>query len=166
MMICRAKTDQLAVGRRFAVRCCRLPATYRYFAAVCIACLICAAHLVVEQTFLPAAQATVKYQPSTDDDDDALMTDTPTRLGDHAFHWTTSRDTGCDDITGNNFDDADRVVCGLSFTGKSVMHFHQTFELSIVQPRVAMTVADDDTTYNASFLSFILNIPRHPNYSV
>ena len=155
-MICRrAKTDQFAVGRRLAVKCCRLPATYRYFAAVCIACLICAAHLVVEQTFLPAAQATVKYQPSTDDDD-VLMTDTPTRLGDHAFHWTTSRDTGCDDITRNNFDDTDRVVCGLSFAGKCVMHFRQTFELSIVQPHVAMTVADDDTTYNASFFLFHL----------
>ena len=65
----------------------------------------------------------MKHQPSTDDDDDPLMTDTPTRLGDHAFDWTTSRDTGCDDITRNNFDDADRVVCGLSFAGKCVMHF-------------------------------------------
>ena len=113
-MICRcAKSDQFAVHRRLIQTCRRLPPTYRYVAAVSMACVICSAHLLVQQAFLPAQTAdivTVTHQPWSADHD--VTTDTSARRSEHAFDWTSGRDTGCDRdvMTRNNFDDAEHVV--------------------------------------------------------
>ena len=109
----RAKTDQFAyVRRRLRVRCRQLPPTYRYVAAVCVACVVCVAHLVVQQACLPVpAQTTdtvtVTHQPSTADD--RLPMGASTSRSD----WTSSgHDTaGCDiSVTPTRNDDADHVV--------------------------------------------------------
>ena len=85
----------------------------RYVAAVSIACMICAAHLVVYQAFLPAAQTTdaVTTELHQSTDDDAMdASHTPTSFNDHAFDWAVSHDTGCDVITGTDPDDANHSV--------------------------------------------------------
>ena len=132
-----ANIGRYSVGQCLVLKCRRLPPTYRYVAAVCVACVVYTSHLLVQQAFLPPSQTidAVTHRPSSAGDNA-----TTRRIVDHAVDWTGSHDTGCDVTTRNDFDDADRVVYGtkLSSTGTCslllykhgvycVVHFHHTF---------------------------------------
>jgi len=115
-MICRrAKTGRFAVDGRLSLRCRRLPPTYRYVAAVSLACVIWVAHLVIQQACLPVPAAetsdaiALTHLPSTVDDR-VDVTDAATGGG--GGDRTSSRDTtGCEDSgSRNNFEDTDLVV--------------------------------------------------------
>lgn len=73
--------------RQFALsRRCRLSPMYRYVAAVSVACVVCASHLLIQQAFLPAN--TAPHQPSSVVVMDAVLM---TTTSNHALD-----DTGCD----------------------------------------------------------------------
>jgi len=124
----RATTDRLAVRRGLVLRCCRLPPMYRYVAAAFVACMVCVAHLIVNQAFLPAQTTyivTTGQHPSIVDDDVVIDTSRASiPFNDHAFDWAVSHGTGCDVMTGN---DADHVVCYTNDIARSIFNFHRTF---------------------------------------
>ena len=113
----RATVDRLAARLHLTRRCSRLPPMYRYVAAASVACMICIAHLLVNQAFLPAQSTdtiTAGRHPSTADDDAVMDTsDTSTMFNDGAFDWTVRHDTGCDVMERDDSDNANHLVCHL-----------------------------------------------------
>jgi len=71
--------------------------------------VVCTAHLVIQQSFLPA-QAT-SAPPSTVSENTVVTSSYAPTVVNGAFDWTGNHDTGCeDDIDRNNSAVVDQVV--------------------------------------------------------
>jgi len=108
-----AATDRLAARRHFMWRCCHLPRMYRYVAISVTACMICLAHMLVNQAFLPAQTTDVvtTEQHLLIFDNAALNVMETSRRPILLNDWAIGHDTGCDVIDRDDYVDADHVVC-------------------------------------------------------